>query len=116
MIVKRVIRNEDGTMEATLLLTPEQAAFLINTGLGFLVQSGAAQLVDMSMEEYEAQRAQNPEQPVLAAPAPDVAPPSPALEASILTGTATTVYDKEAEDKAQKAYLEACNIEFLPKA
>lgn len=56
MIVKRVVRGEDGNMEATLMLSPEQAAFLLNFALGLLVQKGVVTVMDQTPEEFEAEQ------------------------------------------------------------
>lgn len=53
MQVKRVVRTEDGNVEATLMLTPEQLQFFLNVGIGVLVQQGAIQVVDYSEEEFK---------------------------------------------------------------
>lgn len=88
MIIKRVVRTEDGKTEATLMLDAQQASFLMNLGLGVLIQRGAASLVDMSPEEFQLEQE-----------APQ----------------ATTI-SESSESKAQKALLEACDIEIMPKA
>src|SRR5882672_8300296 len=102
MIVKRIVKKVDGNLEATLMLTGEQAAFLMNMGLGLLVQRGAATLMDFdSQEEYDEHK-QNEQAAQAETPAPieQPVPPSPA----------------QAKEEAQMRFLEAVDVELLPKA
>lgn len=55
MIVKRIVKDKEGNLEATLMLSPEQAAFLINMGLVTLVSAGSVKIQDMSQEEFDAE-------------------------------------------------------------
>ena len=55
MIIKRIVRNEDG-VEATLMLSNEQAAFLLNFAIGLLVQKGVVEMIDLSPEQFEAEQ------------------------------------------------------------
>lgn len=95
MIVRRVVRNKDGEIEAQLMLSSEQAAFLINVGLVSLVTAGSAQVQDMTQEEFEAEVA----------------------KAKMEQGNSgVTTPSSAAEDKAQKDFLEFVDPESLPKA
>jgi hypothetical protein len=40
-------KQEDGTYEATLVLTEAQTQFLVNFALGMLVQSGMATIIEV---------------------------------------------------------------------
>lgn len=97
MIVKRLVKGEDGNIEASLMLTSEQAAFLINVGLATLVMQGAAQVKDMTEAEFKAEleaqkEEEQPQQQPDHAPVP-------------------------AEDKKKQIeYLEMADINTLPKA
>ena len=54
MQITRLIRkHEDGTFEATLVLTNEQTQFLVNFALGLLVQSGLAQIEEREATEED---------------------------------------------------------------
>lgn len=115
MIVKRIIRNADGELEATLMLTPEQASFLMNMGLGVLVQKGAATIKDYSEEEFlaEAQKTQAQavsgsadENGVEHTPTPPPAQPQ----------SATTVPTDTKEQQRQKDFLASVDVELLHKA
>lgn len=55
MIIKRIVKDVEGNLEATLMLSPEQAAYLINMGLVTVVTAGTAVVEDMSEEEFQAQ-------------------------------------------------------------
>ena len=54
-ITKLVRKQEDGTYEATMVLTEAQTQFLVNFAIGVLVQSGLATVVEkeftLSQEE-----------------------------------------------------------------
>ena len=52
-ITKIVKKNEDGTFEATLVLSEEQTQVLVNIGLGMLVQQGLITIVEKTVEELE---------------------------------------------------------------
>lgn len=64
-ITRLVKKQEDGTFEATLVLTNEQTQFLVNFAIGLLVQSGLA-----TIEEREV----NGEDETLASPDQIVVP------------------------------------------
>jgi hypothetical protein len=53
LIIKRVVKDNEGNLEATLLLSPDQAAFLINMGLVTLVTAGSVAVHDISEEEFK---------------------------------------------------------------
>ena len=56
MLITRVIKQqEDGTFQATMSLTEEQTAFLINFALGILVQEGSVKFMDPDKEGAEQQ-------------------------------------------------------------
>ena len=57
-ITKIVKKNEDGTIEATLVLSEEQTQVLINIGLGMLIQQGLVTLVEKTVAEFAAQNQQ----------------------------------------------------------
>jgi hypothetical protein len=50
-ITKITRKKEDGTYEATLVLTEAQTQFLINFALGMLVQSGMATIIETEFSE-----------------------------------------------------------------
>ena len=52
-ITRLVKKQEDGTFEATLVLTNEQTQFLVNFAIGLLVQSGLATIDERVVEEDE---------------------------------------------------------------
>lgn len=56
MIIRRIVKDVDGNIEATLVLSPEQAGFLINMGLVTLTTAGTVTLQDMTEEEFAAHR------------------------------------------------------------
>lgn len=66
-ITKLKRRKEDGTFEATLVLTDDQTQFLINFALGVLVQQGIANIVEQEVEETQEQL----EQAFTTMPAPE---------------------------------------------
>lgn len=117
MIVKRVVKKIDGSIEATLMLTGEQAVFLMNVGLGALVQRGAATLQDFSPEEFEQhvkeQQAAESEQsnedekpvdpPIDFTPANDKEPE-------------TTVTPVEPSPEEMRRFLESVDVDKLHKA
>lgn len=47
MLIKRVVKNTDGGLDATISLTPSQSHFLLNFALTFLLAQGALQFVDV---------------------------------------------------------------------
>ena len=47
MLIKRVVKNTDGGLDATISLTPSQSHFLLNFALTFLLAQGAIQFVDV---------------------------------------------------------------------
>jgi acylphosphatase len=48
MEVRRLVKNkEDGTVEVDLMLSEDQAQFLVNFALGMLVREGIASFVDV---------------------------------------------------------------------
>ena len=47
LLVKKVKKNEDGTMEAVFSLTEEQTAFLISYAISALVAEGVAQVEEI---------------------------------------------------------------------
>lgn len=98
MIVKRIVKNEDGNLDVTLMLTQEQAKFFMNMGLSVLVQKGAVTLMDYTEEEFikEQQAEQQEQAPVVSLDAPQ---------------PASTVQNEQ-----QKAFLEGVDIELLHKA
>lgn len=115
MIVKRIVRTEDGQIEATLMLTGEQAAFLINAGLAVLVQRGAVELLDMSEEEYREQQMQSANDAtteVVEAEESTTVSPSPSEQ--MLPQDTQEDTQKEL-DKKQLAFLAAVDIKNLPK-
>ena len=49
MKIKRVVKNtQDGNLEATMVLTPGQVAWLINLALLTLIEKGALELNDVN--------------------------------------------------------------------
>lgn len=50
-ITKLIRKKEDGTFEATLVLTDDQTQFLVNFAIGVLVQQGIAQIVEQEAVE-----------------------------------------------------------------
>lgn len=95
MIIRRIVKNQDGNVEAQLMLSKEQAAFLINVGLVSLVTAGSAQVQDMTQEEFNAELAKAK------------------LEES---NSGVTTPQSAAEEQAQKDFLEFVDPELLPKA
>jgi SAM-dependent MidA family methyltransferase len=95
VLIKRVVKDVDGNLEATLLLSSEQAAFLINMGLVTLVTTGAATVQDMTEEQFQATVAQHKAQ----------------TEAG--NSGVTTPAQQAKEDKS---FLELVDINTLPKA
>lgn len=60
-ITKLVRKKEDGTYEATLVLTEEQTQFLVNFALSVLVQNGVAIIVEQDADTFEsAEQQQEP--------------------------------------------------------
>ena len=59
LIIRRVQRDVDGNLEATLVLSPEQAGYLINFAIGSLVATGMAVVQTMTEEEFKAEAEQN---------------------------------------------------------
>ena len=55
MIIKRIVADHDGNIEATLALDRDQAQFLLNVGIATLVAQGALVIQDMTKEEFEAE-------------------------------------------------------------
>jgi hypothetical protein len=53
LIIRRIVKDVDGNLEATLLISAEQAAFLINMGLVTLVQAGTVKVQDMTEDEFK---------------------------------------------------------------
>ena len=49
-ITRIVKKQEDGTYEATLVLTEAQTQFLVNFALGVLVQSGMATVIETEVD------------------------------------------------------------------
>lgn len=99
MIVKRIVKSEDGNIEATLMLTPEQASFFMNVGLGVLVHKGAATIMDYTEEEFRK------EMETVKAKA----------ETTVTTNkAANSESDTLAEQRAQ--FLQDVDIKILPKA
>lgn len=115
MIVKRIVRKVDGNLEATLMLTGEQAAFLMNTGLGFLVQRGAATLMDLTPEEYEEERQKSlQEKAAMEAKAEQANTPEPTPTPAEPQPTTVTPIGPTKEE--MKTFLENVDIEILHKA
>ena len=56
-ITKIVKKNEDGSFEATLVLSEEQTQVLVNIGLGMLIQQGLITIVEKTVEELEKEQA-----------------------------------------------------------
>ena len=50
MQITRVVKQDDGNLEATLILTPEQVAYLINVALVTLTTTGALMIQDVNDE------------------------------------------------------------------
>ena len=65
-ITKVIRKKDDGTFEATLVLTDDQTRFLINFAIGVLVQQGLANIVEQEDGETQEQQEQ-----VLTMPAPE---------------------------------------------
>ena len=59
MLITRVVRNDNGSLEATLMLTPDQAAYLINVGLLSLVEKGSLTIEDVAEETFTKQLAES---------------------------------------------------------
>jgi len=49
-ITKLIKKQEDGTFEATIILTEEQTKFLVNFAIGMLVQSGIATVIEQEVD------------------------------------------------------------------
>lgn len=52
-ITKLIRKKEDGTFEATLILSDEQTQFLVNFAIGMLVQQGLANIVEQDVDQDE---------------------------------------------------------------
>jgi NAD/NADP transhydrogenase alpha subunit len=100
MIVKRIVKSEEG-LEATLMMTPEQAAFFMGLGLNLLVQRGAATVVDYTEEEFQAELEKLKEEGL--------------VEAGIEAQPATTVTNEQ-EQAEQKEFLESVDEKTLHQA
>ena len=68
-ITKIVKKNEDGTFEATLVLSEEQTQVLVNIGLGMLVQQGLITIVEKTVEELEKEQSEGVTTQAFVAPA-----------------------------------------------
>ena len=79
MIVRRVSDVKDGQVEVSLVLSAEQASYIMNVGLATLVASGAATIQEMTRAQHEADIAQQEGADV----------PSPASEESTYENPAT---------------------------
>lgn len=53
MLIKRVVKNADGGLDAVISLTPLQSHFLLNFAITFLLAQGAVQFTDVPEEESE---------------------------------------------------------------
>lgn len=87
MKVLQVQKLEGGEHHVTLALTPDQVAYLLNVGMSFLMQTGALEVETITEEEYKAAQ-----------------------------GAATLENPSEEQNAAQKAFLEAVDIDTIPKA
>lgn len=137
MIIKRIVRSEaDGVIEATLMLSQEQASFLMNYALSELVQKGVAQVMDYTEEEFknEAKPASAPEglsnqQGASGQPEGDPAEPQsattvsqnepqPATEGERLVSHLQGKLDLHSpqEQQKQREFLESVDVENLHKA
>lgn len=63
-ITKLVRKKEDGTYEATLVLTEEQTQFLVNFALGVLVQNGVATIVEQEADEFDSAAQEQQQEPI----------------------------------------------------
>lgn len=111
MIVKRIVRNKEGEIEATLMLTGEQAAFLLNVGLGALVQRGAATLMDFTEEEFEEHVKEQQ-----AAEAEQVAAPPEKAPATEVQPDGVTVVPVEPNKEEMLRFLQSVDPELMHKA
>jgi hypothetical protein len=99
MIVKRIVKSEDGNIEATLMLTPEQASFFMNVGLGVLVHKGAATIMDYTEEEFRK----------------EVETAKVTAETTVTTNEAGKS-ESDALSEARAQFLQEVDIKILPKA
>lgn len=115
MIVKRIVRTLEGEIEATLMLTPEQAAFLMNMGLGVLVQKGVATVMDYTEEEFRAEADKKQAEIGAESGGSSLVPRGQATtlndERPTQPQPATTVTTQQ-----QKDFLDSVDIELLHKA
>jgi hypothetical protein len=111
MIVKRIVRNKEGEIEAVLMLTGEQAAFLLNVGLGALVQRGAATLMDFSEEEFEEHVKEQQ-----AAEAEQVVAPTEAPATQVQPEKGTTVVPVEPNKEEMLRFLQSVDPDLMHKA
>lgn len=58
--ITKIVKNEDGQVEFSLVLTPALIPQLIQAGLTMLVGMGIAQFREVSREEFEALPADDP--------------------------------------------------------
>lgn len=86
MQVKRIVKNNEGNVDVTLMLTPEQASFFMQIGMNVLVARGGATIVDYTEEEFSAEQEN------------------------------TTVTSGEDEAAAQQEFLEGVDKDTLPQA
>ena len=56
MIIKRIVQNLDGDVEATFALTKEQEAMLLNYAITNLVTKGMVEVSDVPREEWEQEK------------------------------------------------------------
>lgn len=59
MIIKRIVADPNGDVEATLALDKEQAQFLLNVGIATLMAQGVLKIQDMTKEQFEAEIAKS---------------------------------------------------------
>lgn len=53
MKITRIVKNKDGHVEATMMLTMEQVAYLINMGLLAMMQRGSLEMEDCLAPEEQ---------------------------------------------------------------
>lgn len=51
MLIKRIVKNEDGGLDAVISLTPEQSHFLLNFAITFLLGQGMLQFLDVPEDD-----------------------------------------------------------------
>lgn len=62
MELKRLIKDEDGNVWATWVLTPDQFGYLLQYAINSLLEEGVAKVADITQEELEKLRDESEEE------------------------------------------------------